>query len=113
MKELPPWFVECYAPAEFSGLKSFPFDHTSDLEGDEDILFFYEYGDSIVKCVSAFIALCKKNDLFHEDVMMNFFLCILHDSAKMWYDILSEGKFSYFSEFLEPFSVRWDYNLSS
>jgi hypothetical protein len=95
----------------FSGMKSFPHDHTLDIEGDKDFPFFYGYGDSVVKYISAFITFCKKNDFFDEDVMMKFFTCNLSDSAKMWYESLDKGMFSSFAEFLESFYVRWDYDL--
>jgi hypothetical protein len=63
-----------------------------------------------VKYISAFIAFCKKNDFFHEDVMMKFFMINLRGSAQMWYEILGKGMFSSFAEFLEAFCASWDYD---
>jgi hypothetical protein len=72
MEELPSRLAERYAPIDFSGMKSFPCDHIIDMEGDFPL--FYGYGDSIVECIFSFLAFCKNNKFFHEDVMMKFFM---------------------------------------
>jgi len=98
--------AKCYAPIDFSGMKSFPHDHIIDMEGVFPL--FYGYGDSVVEYISTFIAFYKNNDFFHEDVMMKVFMINLRGSTQMRYEILGKGMFSSFAEFLEAFCASWD-----
>jgi hypothetical protein len=77
-------------------MRNFPHDHIINMEGVEDLTLFYGYGDPIVKYISIVIAFCKKNEFFHEDLLMKFFMINKRGFEHMWYEILGKGLFFLF-----------------
>ena len=99
----------------FSGILGFPHKYAIQDDGKEIFPLFQQYKYHAATHVWAFLQFLQASSIVHQDLIMNFFLLSLHLEENLtvrnWYEGFPHKHFSSFRQFIDAFSMDWDYDI--